>query len=485
VFEFSLYRVLAVPVQCLFLSHYDHWTIFTNTSRILQFIAARMSSPSSSAKVVRKSRAPSRRSPSASEIARNVGNFEVWSTHQCCEQVAYSDIPQDFKDDVTEVYDVTGRLPTAWVDKNSPTYRALSRIAPKALLAFICDAYDACPNLFSDAVDPEQGITMFTEIPVVFSAWERLQRMRKSREKWSEADYVANVYNVFRSPALHGSMYRVHPTISLPQPPLRTDLSSGAKRILNTKTVIPDSAIFLPTDSVRQLSETSKSPYRTIKHNPSVMKTGSPSRASSFRYQTTPCTQIPDQPVFEFISSFWEDKKPVHNLLEDAYRQNRMATASAARHLHSLGVNAPVLGLVWASGGVRSHVDWCSGKGSEHPTVYSAPYPGEPGQQQNGYFREWRLDRPCDILQVYLLIRNIDNWTVGKFRSRVLSGVKNLAEDVKRGEREYLPWKRTGDLKSTLASRRQRENISVSTEVFSSISSPEAAKGKGKGRSKS
>jgi solute carrier family 25 carnitine/acylcarnitine transporter 20/29 len=118
-------------------------------------------------------------------------------------------------------------------------------------------------------------------------------------------------------------------------------------------------------------------------------------------------------------------------------------------------------------------------------TVYSAPYSGEPGQQQTGYFREWRLERPCDILQVYLLIKNIDIWTVGKFRDRVLTGVRSLADDVKRGERGYLPWKRAGDLKHTLPSRRQRENTSVSTEVFSSISSPEAAKGKGKGRTRS
>ena len=205
--------------------------------------------------------------------------------------------------------------------------------------------------------------------------------------------------------------------------------------------------------------------------------------------------------MFEFISSFWEDKKPVHSLFEDAYRQNRMATTSAARHLHSLGVDAPVLGLIWASGGVRSHIDWCTSKGSEHPVgscllhvfsstdhhhidqiVYSAPYPGEPGQRQSGYFREWRLEKPCDILQVYLLIRNIDIWTVGKFRDRVLTGIQGLAEAVKREERGYLPWKRVGDLKPALSSKRKKENISVSTDALSSISSPETAKGKGKGK---
>jgi solute carrier family 25 carnitine/acylcarnitine transporter 20/29 len=57
----------------------------------------------------------------------------------------------------------------------------------------------------------------------------------------------------------------------------------------------------------------------------------------------------------------------VHSMLDDAYRQNRMATAAAVRHLHSLHVKAPVFGLVWSDGTVRAHVDWCVGKGQEPP----------------------------------------------------------------------------------------------------------------------
>jgi hypothetical protein len=64
-------------------------------------------------------------------------------------------------------------------------------------------------------------------------------------------------------------------------------------------------------------------------------------------------------PGFEFVSSLWEDKKPVHTLLDDAYRQNRIATAAAARHLHSLNIKSPVIGLIWANGTVRAHIDWC------------------------------------------------------------------------------------------------------------------------------
>jgi hypothetical protein len=54
-------------------------------------------------------------------------------------------------------------------------------------------------------------------------------------------------------------------------------------------------------------------------------------------------------------------------MLDDAYRQNRMSTAAAVRHLHSLHVKAPVFGLVWSDGNVRAHVDWCVKKGQEPP----------------------------------------------------------------------------------------------------------------------
>jgi hypothetical protein len=67
------------------------------------------------------------------------------------------------------------------------------------------------------------------------------------------------------------------------------------------------------------------------------------------------------------VSTFWEDKKVVHSLLDDAYRQNRMAAAAAIRHLHSLHVKAPVFGVVWSDGSIRAHVDWCVSKEGEPP----------------------------------------------------------------------------------------------------------------------
>lgn len=132
-----------------------------------------------------------------------------------------------------------------------------------------------------------------------------------------------------------------------------------AVRILNAKTVIPDFSVFVPARRVRDLSNSAKSPFNTLKRHVQVNKCGEASRGSSFRYQATPCAQLPETPGFEFISSVFEDKKPTHLMLDDAYRQNRMATAAVVRHLHSLCIDVPVFGLVWATGTVRAHVDWC------------------------------------------------------------------------------------------------------------------------------
>jgi hypothetical protein len=152
-------------------------------------------------------------------------------------------------------------------------------------------------------------------------------------------------------------MPRVQCAVSLPQPP--SVIPEDARRVMSAKTVTPDCAIFLPSSLTRALSQSAKSPYKILKKLPAVAKAGTAARGSSFRFQSTPCAQVSGDSGFEFVSSFWEDKKPVHALLDDAYRQNRIATASAARHLHSLNVQTPVIGLIWADRTVRAHIDWC------------------------------------------------------------------------------------------------------------------------------
>jgi hypothetical protein len=169
-------------------------------------------------------------------------------------------------------------------------------------------------------------------------------------------------YDVLKSRYL--TRDRVHCTISLPQPIHRSNLEAQSARILNAKSAIPDCTVMIPAAKTRNLSHSVRSPFKTLKNHPTVSTSGSSTRGSSFRFQSTPCAQLSDTPGFEFVSSFWEDKKPVHQLLEDAYRQNRMSTAAAVRHLRSLHINAPVFGLVWANCTVRAHVDWCNKDGN-------------------------------------------------------------------------------------------------------------------------
>jgi solute carrier family 25 carnitine/acylcarnitine transporter 20/29 len=82
--------------------------------------------------------------------------------------------------------------------KTSKEFYALSLFSTPEFLVFIKDAYDVCPALFSKEVFASADISkIFIEITIVFSAWRRLRWMRKSKEKWSEADFVANVYEYF------------------------------------------------------------------------------------------------------------------------------------------------------------------------------------------------------------------------------------------------------------------------------------------------
>lgn len=163
--------------------------------------------------------------------------------------------------------------------------------------------------------------------------------------------------------------------ICLPQPPARRQIRTQSMRILNAKSVIPDGAVFVPEAAIQKLSLAAESAFKQLRRSG---LTGSAVRGEeSFACQSTPCVQLPRTPGFQFASCFWEDKKPTHSMLDDAYRQNRMSTAAAVRHLDSLHVKAPVFGLVWSSGSVRAHVDWCVSKGQESPVRATSDFPEE------------------------------------------------------------------------------------------------------------
>jgi solute carrier family 25 (mitochondrial carnitine/acylcarnitine transporter), member 20/29 len=77
--------------------------------------------------------------------------------------------------------------------QNSDEFKSFSRISTPELRRFIIDSHKSSPSLFSDIVNGNDIAELYAEVSVVFSAWTRLQRMRKSKEKWSEADFVSNV----------------------------------------------------------------------------------------------------------------------------------------------------------------------------------------------------------------------------------------------------------------------------------------------------
>lgn len=75
--------------------------------------------------------------------------------------------------------------------------------------------------------------------------------------------------------------------------------------------------------------------------------------------------------------------------------------------------------------------------------MFSAAYPGAEttGKPVSSEFFEWDLDKPADILSVFLLVRNLDSWTASSFRERVDEGVQALAKSVLKDKKPYVPWK--------------------------------------------
>lgn len=141
-------------------------------------------------------------------------NFETWASYQGCEEVAYDDIPVDIRSAVHEVFNVKARLPKKWLDKvivsqesrrylqlipieqRSGEHASLKSLLPKEFRAFLQEAHDALPELFSPSIPDDTCRELLCDMQCVFSAHKRLQKMRQSSKKWSEADYAANVYDL-------------------------------------------------------------------------------------------------------------------------------------------------------------------------------------------------------------------------------------------------------------------------------------------------
>ncbi|KAL5495091.1 hypothetical protein ACEPAI_553 [Sanghuangporus weigelae] len=413
--------------------------------------------------VPKSSSTPASRSISASEIARNVKTFETWSSYNGCEQVAFSDLPDSIKPDVISVFDVKGKLPQSLVTKTSSTYKRVEKLSP-GLHKFLLRAYDKMPSLFCQKSKKVDDCLL--ELGTVFLAWSQLNRMKETKERWSEADFAANVYNLLRSPAMRECSYRNQCSIQLPQPlPTKLPVPPTSRRIISTKIIVPDGSMFIRAASLQKLSQARSSAYKRINEHPSTKRTCGHDGESTFRYQATPALRPQPTPMFEFAGAFLEDKKPSCDSLEHAFRQNRMACAAAQRQLNSFCIESPVFGLIWADEKVKAHVDWCLKEG-KHPKIFSAAYPGsiaieEADQEENGTspsaasrstaysqpvleaseFFEWDLFEPADILCVFIVLRNLDRWIAHGFRDRVLRGINARVKAVVEEDKPYMPWR--------------------------------------------
>jgi hypothetical protein len=76
---------------------------------------------------------------------------------------------------------------------------------------------------------------------------------------------------------------------------------------------------------------------------------------------------------------------------------------------------------------------------------------------------EWKLDKPAQIIQVYILLKNIDHWTVDGFLQCVKKGIADLEKSVLVDGCQYQPWKRVGMFKSGTKDAYGTDN-SVSTQ---------------------
>jgi hypothetical protein len=75
----------------------------------------------------------------------------------------------------------------------SPQFKSLSKLATTEFMTFLEEIHDQNSSMFGEIADSDiRGL--FPRMTIVLSAWRRLKMMRKSKEKYSEADYAANVF---------------------------------------------------------------------------------------------------------------------------------------------------------------------------------------------------------------------------------------------------------------------------------------------------
>ncbi|KZT05993.1 uncharacterized protein LAESUDRAFT_759876 [Laetiporus sulphureus 93-53] len=346
-------------------------------------------------------------------------------------------MPRKLRTQVEEVFRLDSLLPEEWL------HRPFYNVQPSSFRPFIRSAHKRTPELFSSDVSAtdEDGKRLLNQVLTVITASLKLQKLESSDRPRKEHDYIHNVY-FFRSLAMTMSDHLSQCSISLPQP--LKPITDDSLHYLNAKTALPDTSVFIPAHRLNELHQESTSPYRVLQGHPSIMGPGNGGE-TDFRFQATPCTELSSPLKFQFASSFWEDKRDTQSP-GHAYRQNIMSTTAALRQLHAFDIDLPVFGLIWQQGEVTAHVDWWEhGEDEQHPVIRSAAYPGPDGHPvgSGGRFHRWVLKEPSDMLQVFLLVRNIDLWTVGTFRELIIEGIENLVESAMHDGKKIRPWRRS------------------------------------------
>jgi hypothetical protein len=70
-------------------------------------------------------------------IAKNAKAFDIWCSAQRCEEVAFSDLPEEFKENVQSVFNTLGRLPAGWLDKVRTSFIALASTKSNNIAAVV------------------------------------------------------------------------------------------------------------------------------------------------------------------------------------------------------------------------------------------------------------------------------------------------------------------------------------------------------------
>lgn len=79
-------------------------------------------------------------------------------------------------------------------------YKRLKKTTP-SFVKLLRDAQKTIPELFSAEVEDGACEDLLIELGTVLPAHRQIQTMREEREKWSESDYAAKVYDIFRTSA--------------------------------------------------------------------------------------------------------------------------------------------------------------------------------------------------------------------------------------------------------------------------------------------